>query len=504
MGQERVIVEISSDEEDEVSESGMESFDYGSSLDWLSDMLGLEDDPWTSDDLVVVDEFSCHSPVEKLDCLPLSTETCVSAEDSGDDCQILDDDPDKPTEATQDEGDRSDELLIVGEKGQVACRDFPHSRHLCATFPFATTSHEKFCNMCHCYVCDVPAPCGYWGRSSCSSGHCHSTDREERWVSERKALKLLQQTAENREEHRFSILSVRPPVVKATGVRPRPHNLPPARSSSIGSGTAPPRASGIGHSRAESVSVQAPVSVRIGLAASARPRISESSRLHPFRRCSAAEPGGAQRLATTARSQSSGLLSGALRNNPQLSRSRTSSAAGITHSNQMDQQGSSSPSGASFLNVPTKKPRTSVSTHQVYYRKPQRDPHISPPATAATDESFRKWQGVLLGHSPNLGKNFRPYTPAASVSSRSGTAPAGSTPRSIPAGGEFGGAARVPTESAQLLKKPSVNLYGLPQRSQAPPAGAPFEGGGDGSFGHAPAREAAARGRARRDDQRGR
>lgn len=113
-------MEISSDEEDDaLSESGMGSFDYGSSLDWLSDMLALEDDPWTSDDLAVVDEFSCPSPVEKLDCLPLSTEACVSADDSDDDCQILDDDPDKPAEATQDEGDRSDELLIVGEKGQV-------------------------------------------------------------------------------------------------------------------------------------------------------------------------------------------------------------------------------------------------------------------------------------------------------------------------------------------------------------------------------------------------
>lgn len=355
-------------------------------------------------------------------------------------------------------------------------------------------------------MCDVPAPCAHWGRGSSSSGHCHGTDREERWVSERKALKLLKQTAANGEERRFSALPVRPPVVKATGVRPRHHDLPAARSSSsmgmpIGSELVPPRASGFVHNRAESVSVQALVSMRIGPAASARPQISDSSRHHPFRRCSAAEPGGGQRVATAARSQSSGLLSGDLRSPPQLSRSRSSSSPGM-NANQTDQQGSSSPAGASFLNVPTKRPRTSVSTHQVYYRKPQRDPRIAPPPPALTEESFRKWQGVLLGHSPNLGKNFRPYTPAAGVSSRGGAAPAGSNPRSLPAGGKFGGATRVPAESSQLLKRPSVNLYGLSLRGQAAPAGAPFEEGGDSSFGHAPAREAA-RDRARRDDRRG-
>ena len=30
---------------------------------------------------------------------------------------------------------------------QVACRDFPHSRHLCSNMPFGTTSHEKHCTM---------------------------------------------------------------------------------------------------------------------------------------------------------------------------------------------------------------------------------------------------------------------------------------------------------------------------------------------------------------------
>lgn len=30
---------------------------------------------------------------------------------------------------------------------QVACRDYPHSRHLCLKFPFNKTSHESHCDM---------------------------------------------------------------------------------------------------------------------------------------------------------------------------------------------------------------------------------------------------------------------------------------------------------------------------------------------------------------------
>jgi hypothetical protein len=28
---------------------------------------------------------------------------------------------------------------------QVACRDFPHARHLCVHFPFKTSLHVKYC-----------------------------------------------------------------------------------------------------------------------------------------------------------------------------------------------------------------------------------------------------------------------------------------------------------------------------------------------------------------------
>ncbi|KAK7410776.1 hypothetical protein VNO78_01856 [Psophocarpus tetragonolobus] len=56
----------------------------------------------------------------------------------------------------------ADDLSVIAEKGQVACRDFPHSRHLCLEFPFKKTPHESYCKMCYCYVCDTAAPCKDW------------------------------------------------------------------------------------------------------------------------------------------------------------------------------------------------------------------------------------------------------------------------------------------------------------------------------------------------------
>jgi hypothetical protein len=108
---------------------------------------------------------------------------------------------------------------------QVACRDFPHSRHLCSNMPFGTTSHSKHCTMvsfghfcslmllgnvmrwlyyqsrqwicfkwhfiaqCYCFVCDAPAPCSYWGKGLSVDDHCHATDKETKWKTLREAFK---------------------------------------------------------------------------------------------------------------------------------------------------------------------------------------------------------------------------------------------------------------------------------------------------------------------------
>ncbi|KAL0922222.1 hypothetical protein M5K25_006192 [Dendrobium thyrsiflorum] len=107
-------------------------------------------------------------------------------ESDDDDCLILDGVPESVavgTEYVELGGEMLDEMLIVGEKGQFACRDYPHPRYLCATFLFSMTPHRKHCDMCHCYVCDCPAPCIYW------PSHCSSTHKEQSWRVERQLFR---------------------------------------------------------------------------------------------------------------------------------------------------------------------------------------------------------------------------------------------------------------------------------------------------------------------------
>lgn len=116
-----------------------------------------------------------------------------AAADDDDDCVILDGDPDKPLVAVKEEKPGRDgaeeELQVVSEKGEVACRDFPHPRHLCARLPFGTGSHANHCTMCHCYVCDSRAPCPRWGKGTLPTDHCHATDKDKKWKKQRQSLK---------------------------------------------------------------------------------------------------------------------------------------------------------------------------------------------------------------------------------------------------------------------------------------------------------------------------
>ncbi|XP_078440230.1 RPM1 interacting protein 13-like [Wolffia australiana] len=243
MGQDPVIVEISSDEEEEiVHKSGSNSLHYDPSIDWLADMLDLDHDPWISRDLDVADQLSSAAPAVKVSKHESNEEKYQSGCDSDDDCEILDGDPDKSLKPVKQEAVCSDELMVVGETGQVACRDFPHSRHLCAIFPFKT-SPSKFCKMCHCYVCDVPVPCANW------SVHCHSTDKEERWVSERKHLRRLRQPLPN---------------LPVAGMLPCPSNISAA------------------HVRAESARVHSHVSVRFNPGPVAPPPFRLSAEANPY------------------------------------------------------------------------------------------------------------------------------------------------------------------------------------------------------------------------------
>ncbi|KAE8676857.1 RPM1 interacting protein 13, putative isoform 2 [Hibiscus syriacus] len=91
--------------------------------------------------------------------------------------------------------------LLSAKKGR-SC-DFECSRHLDICFQPAaapllwdrqyvepSTSHEQHCELCHCFVCDMQAPCCYWGSGISSTDHCHATDKEEIWKTLRKNIRL--------------------------------------------------------------------------------------------------------------------------------------------------------------------------------------------------------------------------------------------------------------------------------------------------------------------------
>ncbi|CAL9038151.1 RPM1 interacting protein 13-like [Musa acuminata AAA Group] len=146
-----------------------------------------------SDDVVVVEEFSAPAVKRRKQNSGSFGPEKGGASDDDDDCLVLDSDPDKLVSVVDGKGsgggDGGDDLLIVAEKGQLACRDYPHPRHLCGNFPFNSSPHEEYCDLCHCYVCDSPAPCYFWGNGNSSSNHCHSTDKEGRWKSMRQSFK---------------------------------------------------------------------------------------------------------------------------------------------------------------------------------------------------------------------------------------------------------------------------------------------------------------------------
>ncbi|KAH9617128.1 hypothetical protein KSS87_020877 [Heliosperma pusillum] len=80
-----------------------------------------------------------------------------------------------------------DDVSILGVKGKVACKDYPHSRHLCGTHPFKKTAHEIHCKMCYCYVCDISAPCKKWtgGCKDLNLKHCDATPDIPLWSRRR-------------------------------------------------------------------------------------------------------------------------------------------------------------------------------------------------------------------------------------------------------------------------------------------------------------------------------
>lgn len=222
MDPEEIVFDISSDEEPGWGDSGgaWAEETKADSSEWLSEVLsavdGGSDDP---DEVVFIGEVN---PIRKLKSSQSSIE-CISDDDE---CVVLDGDPDKPLEIANGEEEDCDELQIVGQKGEIACRDLPHSRHLCAKFKFDSTPHEKYCELCHCFVCDALAPCVHWGLGFSNSDHCHATDEEKRWTLLRQNVRQLKNpTAQNQvsttnTRNQVSVATVQNQVSRPSILRP--------------------------------------------------------------------------------------------------------------------------------------------------------------------------------------------------------------------------------------------------------------------------------------------
>ncbi|KAG4916230.1 hypothetical protein HKD37_19G054389 [Glycine soja] len=179
-----VVLDVSSDEEEEVAcLEDKKGRNMTIDFDWVKEFLDISDEE--SNEVAVMHEV--NKPQRKSKKSSIST---PSVDDDDDDCVVLDTDPESRVTTVDDSSTGSDEVVVVGEKGQIACRDYPHPRHLCVMFPFSSTPHEKHCDQCHCYVCDYVAPCPKWGTGFLGTDHCHATEKSETWRSLRKNFKL--------------------------------------------------------------------------------------------------------------------------------------------------------------------------------------------------------------------------------------------------------------------------------------------------------------------------
>ncbi|CAE6173192.1 unnamed protein product [Arabidopsis arenosa] len=131
------------------------------------------------------------TPLRGIFCLKKRQDLKIFEEKE--DCFILDFDPNDSFDARKlsdsPESDDDDDVAIIHEKGQVACRDFPHPRHLCLKFPFESSQHASHCNQCYCYVCDVAAPCANW-TVSYATPHCEALENS-KWKPLREVYRNL-------------------------------------------------------------------------------------------------------------------------------------------------------------------------------------------------------------------------------------------------------------------------------------------------------------------------
>lgn len=105
-----VIFDISSDEEAAFDEPRGGDDDH----DWLTELLQTVDkEIASSDEVIVVGEYNPPKPKSKSK----SSKPVKDVED--DDCVVLDGDPDEQVDVVDDTASDGDDVLVVGQKGQV-------------------------------------------------------------------------------------------------------------------------------------------------------------------------------------------------------------------------------------------------------------------------------------------------------------------------------------------------------------------------------------------------
>lgn len=113
-----VVFDISSDEEcwGETGRGNDTGGGGGDGYDWISEFFGRESED--SDDVELVGEVVLN-PKPRPKSSSVAEKQKDFDDDDDDECVILDGDPDKPVVIEKDNASDSDDLLIVGEKGQV-------------------------------------------------------------------------------------------------------------------------------------------------------------------------------------------------------------------------------------------------------------------------------------------------------------------------------------------------------------------------------------------------
>ncbi|EOA12608.1 hypothetical protein CARUB_v10027358mg, partial [Capsella rubella] len=98
-------------------------------------------------------EARTTTPSLREDESPLRSVLCVKKRqdmkrfEKTEDCFILDFNPFDSLDVKRLTFSGDKDLAIIHETGQVACRDYPHPRHLCLKFPFGSTSNATHCDM---------------------------------------------------------------------------------------------------------------------------------------------------------------------------------------------------------------------------------------------------------------------------------------------------------------------------------------------------------------------